>query len=156
MTCYVIKYIQILLHLPSCWQYKVLGHVPIFVPSPGLPSKTDIKWNGIELQPRWGLILIYNHINMALEKCLLFFLQATQAGVADAISVFSIWAVEGSGSQTGEEEDTSHPSLTSFISLHTLHSPVERHFRLEGVVGHFPLYFPSPIVTPSETWNILY
>ena len=86
-----------------------------------------------------ALILIYNHINMALEKCLLFLLQATQAGVADAISVFSICAVEGSGSQIGKEEDTSHPSLALFICLHTLHSPVERHFRLEGAVGHFPL-----------------
>ena len=91
----------------------------------------------MKLLPRRGFI--YNHKSMALEKCLLFFLQATQAGVADAISVFSICAVDGSGSQIGKEEVASHPSLTSFICLHTLHSPVERHFRLEGVVGHFPL-----------------
>ena len=44
----------------------------------------------LNYNPDEGLNLIYNHINMALEKCLLFFLQATQAGVADAISVFSI------------------------------------------------------------------
>ena len=53
----VIKYIQILLHLPSCWQYKLLGHVPIFVPSPGLPSKIKIKWNGMKLLPRRVFIL---------------------------------------------------------------------------------------------------
>ena len=39
----------------------------------------------------WNYVLdegIYNHINMALEKCLLLFLQATHAGVADTISLF--------------------------------------------------------------------
>ena len=40
-----------------------------------------------------------------------------------------------SASQTGVDEVASHPSCVPDIILHLLHSPSERHIKLEGLVG---------------------
>ena len=73
-----------------------------------------------------------------------FLLHATHAENF-SMAESSITDVVESASQTGVVDVTSHPSCLPLMSLQILHSPVDKHFRLGGIVGHFPMVSPFPL-----------
>ena len=68
----------------------------------------------------------------------------------------SIKDVVESASQTGVVDVTSHPSCLPLMTLQILHSPVDKHLRLDGIVGHFPMVSPFPVAPSSKNTMVTF